>query len=698
MRAIKAMTMAALMAAATVAAQERTDGDPHLWLEEVTGETALDWVRARNKVSQAALEATPGFERLEADLLEILDSDEKIPYVRKIGDHYYNFWQDRQHVRGIWRRTTLAEYRKPEPRWETVIDLDALAQAEDENWVWHGAACRKPDYDRCLVSLSRGGADADVTREFDLAAKSFVEDGFFLPEAKGGAAWIDRDTVFVATDFGEGSMTSSGYPRILKLWKRGTPLAAASTVFEGEPTDVSVAGFVADTQGRRYQIVYRGITFYTRQYFLRDAGSGELTRVEVPEHAELSVWGPWLLVEPKEDWTVGEHTWPQGALLVTGVDEYLAGKREFEVLYEPGPRKSLAGYEGTRDHLLVLELDNVTDRLYEWKVQDGQWWRRRVAVPALGNLGVEAVDEDAGNDYFLTYTDFLTPTSLYLAASGSDGRERLKELPAYFDATGVTVSQHEAVSKDGTRVPYFQVAPEGIAPDGDNPTLLYGYGGFEIALTPSYAASVGRGWLSQGGVYVLANIRGGGEFGPAWHRAALKHNRQRAYDDFIAIAQDLIARKVTSPRRLGIQGGSNGGLLMGVMLTQRPDLWGAVVIQVPLLDMRRYNQLLAGASWMGEYGNPDVPEEWAFISKYSPYQNVKPDVDYPPVLFTTSTRDDRVHPGHARKMMARLIELGHDDLLYYENIEGGHGGAANNAQRAYMQALAYAFLRRELVD
>jgi len=670
--------------------------DPFLWLEDVEGDKALDWVRARNAESQAVLEQDAGFADLERDLLSILDSEEKIPYVTRIGGYFYNFWQDARHVQGIWRRTTLAEYRKPDPRWETVIDLDALSKAEGESWVWHGANCRYPEADRCLVALSRGGADADVTREFDLASKSFVEGGFHLPEAKGGASWIDRDTLFVSTDFGEGSMTTSGYPRIVKVWKRGTPLAEATTLYEGQPEDISIGGFVAHTRGHRYELVYRGISFYTREYFLHEGGT--LTRIAIPEDAELSAWGEWLLVELKSTWETGGRSWPQGALLAIEWERFRKGERDFTQLYDPHPRKSLSGYTGTRDHFLVTELDNVKDRLYEWKVEDGRWWRRELPVPRMGNLGVSAVDDADSNAFFLTFTDFLTPTTLYLGESGTDGLSALKQLPAYFDATGLAVSQHEAVSKDGTRVPYFQIGPKDLRLDGNNPTLLYGYGGFEVSRLPAYSASVGRGWLARGGVYVMANIRGGGEFGPAWHRAALKQNRQRAYDDFIAIAEDLVARKVTSPKRLGIQGGSNGGLLMGVMLTQRPDLFGAVVCQVPLLDMKRYNKLLAGASWMGEYGNPDVPEEWAYIAQYSPYQNLREDADYPPILFTTSTRDDRVHPGHARKMMAKMAAQGHEALLYYENIEGGHGGAANNRQAAHMQALAYTFLKRQLMD
>lgn len=676
--------------------QTAATDDPHQWLEDVEGDKALDWVRARNKASQGHLEQLPGFKKVEQALLNVYDSDAKIPYISKKGGHVYNFWKDKKHQRGLWRRTTMDSYRSGNTQWETIIDLDQLAKAEDENWVWHGADCLRPTYDRCLVSLSRGGADADVMREFDMNSKTFVKGGFALPESKGGATWIDRDTLFVQTDFGDGSMTDSGYPRIVKVWKRGTPLSQAKTVFEGEQKDMMVGGSVSHSQGNTHKIIYRLKTFYTRDYFVM-GDDEQLTKVDVPDHAQIDLWGDWMLIEAKEDWTVGGKTWPQGSLLVTKQADFFAGKRDFDALFTPHPTRSLSGRSATKDYLLVTELDNVKDRLYEWRHDDGKGWvRREVTVPGLGNLGVSSVDEDSSNDYFLTYSDFLTPDTLYLGKAGSNERSKLRSLPSFFDASGYEVKQHFTTSKDGTRVPYFQINKKGVTLDGSNPTLLYGYGGFEISLTPSYAATTGVGWLEQGGVYVLANIRGGGEFGPKWHRAALKENRQRAYDDFIAIGEDLIARKVTSSKHLGIQGGSNGGLLMGVMLTQRPDLWNAVVVQVPLLDMKRFNKLLAGASWMGEYGNPDKPEEWAYISKYSPYQNVKPGVDYPAVLFTTSTRDDRVHPGHARKMMAKMMAQGHDDLLYYENIEGGHGGAANNKQAAHMRALAYAFLAEKL--
>jgi prolyl oligopeptidase len=667
--------------------------DRYLWLENVTGEKALDWARARNAESARVL-ATPQERALEKRLLDILDSKERIPAVEKLGPYYYNFWRDATNPRGIWRRTTLEEYRKPEPAWETVIDVDALGAAEKENWVWHGADCLRPGFERCLVELSRGGADADVVREFDLVTKTFVENGFFLPESKNSVNWLDRDRLYVGTDFGPGSMTSSGYPRIAKVWKRGTPLSAAETLYEGQPGDVAVAAYRDHTRGFERDFVNRAITFYSDELFV--LRGGKLVKIEKPDSANANVHRDLLLLELRDDWTVGGRTYPAGALIAADFERFMAGERRFDLLFEPSERRSLSAYSPTLRYILVNELDNVKNRVYVLGRQDGRWTREPLpGMPEFGTVVATAVDDEESDDYFMTVTDYVTPTSLSLGTVGKGSAEKLKQLPAFFDATGLSVSQHEAVSKDGTRVPYFQVSRRDLVLDGRNPTLLYGYGGFEISLLPSYSAGVGAAWLERGGVYVVANIRGGGEFGPRWHQAALKANRNKAYEDFIAVGEELIRRKVTSTPHLGIQGGSNGGLLMGNMLTMRPDLWGAVVCQVPLLDMRRYHTLLAGASWMGEYGNPDDPGEWAFLSRYSPYHQLKAGVKYPPVLFTTSTRDDRVHPGHARKMMARMQEMG-QDVLYYENIEGGHGGAANNQQAAHMSALAYTFLWQRL--
>ncbi len=668
--------------------------DPYLWLEDVTGEKSLEWVRARNEKTQQHFESTEQFQQLQADLLKILDSDERIPFISKAGDYYYNFWRDKDHARGIWRRTTLEQYRQDEPEWDVLLDLDALAAEEDENWVWDGASILRPDYDLALIGLSRGGADASVTREFDLRSREFVDGGFVRPEAKGNISWIDRDTVFVYTDFGEGTLTSSGYPRIAKLWRRGTPLEKAEVVYEGKPEDMYIAAYHDDSPGFERNFVSRTLAFYNDELYLRRDG-GQLVKIEAPNSANKGVFHEYLMIELREPWEVGGQTYAAGSLLVTDFEAFLQGKREFDVAFEPTENTSLASYAPTKDHLILNVLEDVKNRIYVLTPGEDGWQRRPLeGAPPIGTVSVRPVDADESNAYWMTSSDYLSPTTLFYGEIGGQP-EQLKQLTPMYDASGLEVSQHFATSQDGTRVPYFMVAASDLKFNGDNPTLLYGYGGFEISLTPGYSAGVGRAWTSQGGVYVVANIRGGGEYGPRWHQAALKQNRLRAYEDFAAVAQDLARRNVTRPEKLGIQGGSNGGLLVGNMVAIYPELFHAAVCQVPLLDMRRYHLLLAGASWMAEYGDPDSAGEWDFIQTYSPYQNIKEDVEYPAVLFTTSTRDDRVHPGHARKMMALMEAQGHD-VSYYENIEGGHGGAANNKQRAYMQALAYSFLRERL--
>ena len=662
--------------------------DENLWLEEVLGEKPLAWVRERNAETAAAL-APHGLAALEARLLAILDSDARIPQVTRRGRWLYNLWQDAKNPRGLWRRTTLDEYRKAAPAWEAVLDVDALGAADGQPWTWHGATCLRPDFRRCLVSLSRGGSDAVVVREFDAEKKAFVEGGFTLPEAKSQVAWIDADSIYVGTDFGPGSMTTSGYPRVAKVWRRGTPLAAATTLAEGRPEDVSVSAWRDDTPGFVRDFVTRAPTFFTSELSL--VRGGKLVRIDKPDSAEAAPWRDLLLVALRDDWTVGGRTYKAGALLAAGFDAFLAGERKLEVLFEPTGHRSLAGYATTRSHLYLNALDDVRSRVERLTRRDGAWRREPVAgLPEVASLDVTAVDEVDSDDVWLTVNEFLTPTTLSLLPPGA-APERLKALPAFFDAAGLVASQHFATSRDGTRVPYFEVARAGRPLDGTAPTLLYGYGGFEVSETPAYPAKVGAAWLERGGVYVLANIRGGGEYGPRWHQAALKEKRPRSEEDFDAVAEDLIRRKVTTPAHLGIMGGSNGGLLVGNALTGRPELYGAVVCMVPLLDLRRYTKLLAGASWMGEYGDPDRPEEWAFIQAFSPYHRLKAGVRYPPTLLATSTRDDRVHPGHARKFAARLRALG-QDVLYYENIEGGHGGAATNAQSAHLWALSYAFL------
>ena len=665
--------------------------DPNLWLEDIDGAKPMDWVKQQNAKTVAKYTESAEFKQLDARLLEVLDSDARIPMVGKIGDRFYNLWRDKEHPKGLWRRTTLDEYRKAQPQWETVIDLDALSKAEKENWVWHGAQCLKPAYQRCLVSLSRGGADADVVREFDLTTKQFVKDGFSLPEAKSAVAWIDQDHIYVGTDFGPGSMTTSSYPRIVKEWKRGTPLSAATTVYEGQASDLSIGAFRDNTPGFQRDFITRAIAFYDSQTFLREK-DGKLTKIDVPDDASTNVEREWLMIEPRSDWNVGGKTYKSGSLLVAKFDDFMAGKRDITVLFEPTDTTALDGYSWTRHHLILNVMDNVVNKIEVLTPQAGTWKRESLGgAPKLSTIVAGAIDEDNSDDYFLTVSGFLQPTTLYYGVIGQGKPAELKDSPSFFDASKYDVSQHFATSKDGTRVPYFEVAPKSLQANGKNPTLLYGYGGFEISLQPSYSGSVGRAWLEKGGVYVIANIRGGGEYGPRWHKAALKANRLRAYEDFAAVAQDLIDRKVTSPQHLGTMGGSNGGLLMGNMLTLYPQLFGAVVSQVALLDMQRYTHLSAGASWIAEDGDPDKPQEWAWIKTFSPYTNAKPGQHYPPVLFTTSTRDDRVGPVHARKMYAKLTSMGYD-ASFYENIEGGHGAAANNKQSAFMNALGYTYL------
>ncbi len=673
---------------------EQPPEDPNLWLEDIGGDKPLAWVKEQSKKSKTELEAAPGFAQTRDRIRAILDSKEKTPYVTKRGAYYYNFWRDAQNPKGLIRRTTLAEYKKKDPKWELILDLDQLAKDEKENWVYAGNQCLYPKFDRCMISLSKGGGDKKITREFDVPSKKFVADGFVVPEFKSRVAWKDKDTLYVATDFGPGSLTKSGYPRIVKEWKRGTKLETAITVFEGQESDVSVSAARVWDHGKTYDFVSRGPSFFTSENYLRGA-DGKLTKIDVPADAEPSIWNGQLEVTLRTDWTIGDKTWPGGALLVMPWADFQAGKRDFTMLFEPAKNKSLAGVAELKTVLVVNELEDVKNKLYVWTLAKGKWTKKPFGKDDIGTTSMSSVDGyGETDDYWLIHTDYLTPSTLSLGTLGKTPTV-LKTSPAFFDSKGLAVEQHFATSKDGTKIPYFQIARRTIALDGSNPTILYGYGGFEVSLTPGYDPISGSAWMEKGGVYVVANIRGGGEYGPAWHQAALRHDRQKAYDDFIAVAEDLIARKVTSTPHLGTIGGSNGGLLMGVMLTERPDLWGAIVCAVPLLDMKRYHKLLAGASWMEEYGDPDKPEDWAVLSKFSPYQNVKKGVKYPRTLFTSSTRDDRVHPGHARKMVARMLDQGHD-VLYYENTEGGHGGAADNEQIAFMQALEYTFFAKQL--
>lgn len=667
------------------------DTDDFLWLEALQGKPALTWVEQQNQRTVTRFAQGKAFPQIETQVFDILNKDTQIPWVTQYGQFYYNFWQDQHHPRGLWRRTTLEEYRKDEPEWETVLDIDALGKAEGKDWVYHGSQALSPDYRYCLLHLSPDGGDAVVVREFDLVSKQFVEHGFVLPVAKSRVSWVDKDRLFVATDFGPGSMTQSGYPRIAKIWQRGTPLSAAQPLYEAQPEDMSVFAYHDSTPGFARSYVGRSLDFYRKEVFVLN-GQGDKIRIEVPDDAWVSGHREWLLIKLSSEWQLGDQRYPSGALLAANFNDYLAGKRSLSVLFTPSASVALSGYASTRDHLILSIMDNVVNRLEVLTPLGNQWQSRPLGQPGAVNTISATGINDETNAYFLTVSGFLQPTSLYMGDLDSGNEELLKQGPQDFDATSYQVSQHFAQSNDGTRVPYFQIAAKTLHLDGKNPTLLYGYGGFEVPLLPGYLGAKAPAWLERGGVYVVANIRGGGEYGPAWHQAALKQNRHRAYEDFAAVAQDLIARKVTSSPHLGARGGSNGGLLVGNMLTLYPQLFGAIVCEVPLLDMQRYTQLSAGASWIAEYGDPTQPQEWAYIKTFSPYHNIKAQVAYPPVLFYTATSDDRVNPSHARKMAARMQQMGYSQAYFYENTEGGHSASADKKQSAFHSALVSEFL------
>ncbi|GAB4517317.1 MAG: prolyl oligopeptidase family protein [Amphiplicatus sp.] len=692
---VKATLAAASLAAAQGAAAQEgapaaAEDDPFLWLEEIEGARALDWARAQNARSLAELEGDARFEAFHKAALEIFTSEERIPAPGLVGDKVRNFWQDGAHVRGIWREASLESYLAGAPDWRLVLDIDALAEAEGENWVYKGADCLAPAHDRCIVNLSRGGADAVVRREFRVSEGAFVENGFSFAESKGTTAWVDENTLLVGVDFGEGTMTTSGYPRTTRLVRRGEDPASARVVFEGAKTDVGAWPYAIVRGGKTWLFVTRAVTFFESEHYLLDAA---FNAKKLPLPAKSAVQGVldgFIVASIQEDWTFAGRRFRAGDIVA--IDP--AGTKA-ELVFSPNERQAVGAVAASENALLVQLLDNIVGKVKKIERRGGRWRARNVDLPGEGDASLGSVNAH-GDDLFLYFDSPTVPQTLfYVSAAGE--RARVKQNPAFFDAAGVVMRQHEATSKDGVKVPYFVIGREDVMKAGNAPTIQYGYGGFEVPVTPGYSGTVGKLWYERGGLYVIANIRGGGEFGPRWHQAALKENRQRAFDDFFAVSEDLIARGLTSPQKLGAYGGSNGGLLMGVALTQRPDLYGAIAIGVPLLDMLRFHKLLAGASWMGEYGNPDIPEERAFIEKYSPYQNLRADAAYPRVFFFTSTRDDRVHPGHARKMAAKMEAMGHD-FLYYENIEGGHGAAANQKQAAYRTALQYVYFARQLMD
>lgn len=676
----------------------QTDAD-HIWLEDVEGEKALAKVTAWNAASATKME-TETYRAMKAELLEVYNSPEKIPHISYRNGMAHNFWQDDTHVKGIWRTTTLESYMSDSPEWETILDFDALSKEEDKNWVYKGNSCLAPDYNRCMVRLSIGGKDAVERREFDVASKTFVEGGFILPESKGGTAWVDADHLVVGVDFGDGTMTDSGYPMIAKLWTRGTDLSEAKELMRGEPADVGVfSGTFENANGDDEILVVRATTFYETEYYWvprKGENAWKPVKFPVPLKSNLvDLFKGQQLVTLQEDWR-GHET---GTLVSFSIADFMEDGEISEIheVIKPTARQSIGNFGATKSAVLISLYDNVAGSAYAFDFKDGQWTSTQLDFPENGNVSIGSTNakEDIA---FINTESFLEPDTLWMIDTSDMSTEKVKSLPQWFDAESMTSEQHFATSTDGTKIPYFVVHKKDMELNGKNPALLYGYGGFEISINPSYSATIGRAWLERGGVYVSANIRGGGEFGPKWHQAGLKTKRQIIYDDFIAVAKDLIDRGITSPEHLGTHGRSNGGLLMGVMFTQRPDLFNAVAVGVPLLDMRRYDKLLAGASWVGEYGDPDdTGAEGEFIRKLSPYHNIRPDTDYPVPYIYTSTKDDRVHPGHARKFAQRLEDMGYP-FMYYENIDGGHAGAANLEETAHSQALIYSYFASQLME
>lgn len=668
---------------------ERAIDDPYLWLEEIEGQRALEWVKAHNALTKARYEKSELFQDIYRRTLATLDSEEKLVYPRMMGDLVYNFWRDGTHKRGLLRRASLSSFLAGKVSWQNVLSIDELAEKEGENWVYAGDQPLPPDYNRTLLQLSRGGSDAVVVREFDLERKEFVADGFFLPEAKSDLAWKDLDTLYVGTDFGPGTLTQSGYPRQLKLWKRGTSIDEASLLFEAQQSDLSVGVWVVRRLDENRDFIVRAIDFWNDEKF--EVVDGKPHRLDVPSDVSIcGVFQGQILLSLRSDWTLCNRIYAKGSVLSLDLDALVHQKEQQPaVLFDAARGGTFEGAYAVASCVLVAISKNVQTELYRYELRQAEWVGQPIAFKPGGSAHLVNTSR-VRDDFFATQENFLDPTSLYFCSQGTIP-SLISSLPNRFDASDMECRQYWARSRDGTKVPYYLVGKKEVLTEGNAPTLLYGYGGFEVSLLPGYLSLIGPAWLERGGLYASANIRGGGEFGPAWHQAALRESRFRAFEDFEAVAEDLVQRGITTSAHLGIHGRSNGGLLMGAMLTRRPELFKAVLVGVPLLDMSRYHKLLAGASWVAEYGDPEKPEDWNFIKAYSPYHNLHGDKSYPVPLIFTSTKDDRVHPGHARKMAARMEEMGFE-IMYYENTEGGHAGAADNAQTAFVTALNYSYL------
>jgi len=659
--------------------------DPYIWLEEVEGDSALSWVREQNAATLTELQADPRFKQFESEALAIYEAKDRLAYGKIRGDYVYNFWQDDEHIRGIWRRAPLKSYLDNKPKWDILLDIDALAEAENENWVYKGATGLPPAYNRFLIELSRGGKDAVVIREFDLPSRTFPVEGFFIAEEKSSVAWINQDQVFVSTNFGPGSMTESGYPATTRIWSRGTDLASSPEVASVPTEYLGAWGWTVFTLGKHYSLINKAKDFWSHEIFVLNE-KWEARKLDIPLDADFKgVWKDQIFAVLRSDWMDSF----KGSLIALD----LKTNQKSDV-FVPDSKSSISEINFSSSHLLLTIQEDVVDKVYRGSRLEKKWILEMLTLPRGGTISIYGADP-LHNDFFYSYNDLITPTILGYYKNAISEPKVIRQSPARFDSKNLVLEQKFTQSKDGTKIPYFLVHNREMPLNGDNPTLLYGYGGFEVSEKSQYWAKLGKLWMEKGGVFALANIRGGGEYGPAWHQAALKTNRHKSYEDFIAIAEQLISDKITRPEKLGIMGGSGGGLLVGSVFTMRPDLFHAMVAQVPLLDMMRYHKLLAGASWMSEYGDPDDPVEGAYLKKYSPYHNLYTDKKYPRPLFTTSTKDDRVHPGHARKMVARMMEQGHP-VMYYENIEGGHAAGANLKQYATMAAIEFTYLHRQL--
>lgn len=672
-------------------AQKEQTNDPYLWLEEIESVKSLDWVKAQNALSEKVITTNPLFEPLRKKYLEVFNDKDKIAYPNMVGDYVYNLWQDEKNERGVWRRMLKSNFIDNKLDWEVVLDLDKLSEMENKKWVFKGAKWLKPDYKVCLVSLSDGGKRESEIREFDVESKDFVENGFFVKESKSSVSWINQNTILVSTDFGEGTLTNSGYPRIAKKWKRGTSIEEAEIIYEGDTTVQGVFHATFYSNNMQYTFILKSVTTWeTEWYYL----SGDtLQKIDFPLDAWVGgIHKNKIILSLRSDWNVNDKIYKAGSLISFDLNQNLEGNLNIKTIYQPNEKSSFVSMNTSKDFIVVNIMENVQNKLIMYRLDKNRWIDEEIKAPEFGSINL-TTSSDQSNDYFFTYSNFITPTTLY---HGNENEIKLtKKLNDTFNAENLVVQQYTATSKDGTSIPYFIVHNKDMKMNSINPTMIYAYGGFGYSQQPNYSSTIGIGWLEQGGVYVLANIRGGGEFGPSWHQAAMKEKRQNAYDDFYAVSEDLIGKKITSPEYLGAFGWSNGGLMAGVVFTQRPDLYKAVVLRTPLLDMKRYSKLPPGASWIGEFGNPDIPEEWEYIKKYSPYHNVFKDKKYPEVFFITSTNDDRVHPGHARKMAAKMNDMGHP-FIYHETIEGGHDAASTNAQQAYLWASIYTYFNMKL--